>query len=114
MRNYNLIFKPNSRLTVNRSSFLSKDELKNLIKNTQKVDSKEADRISFDLIVKYEPMEANKSQVSEHILSSKGFRNMVLSPEFDILHPLVRTVHHDMNRSLVDYFIATSHNTYTF
>ena len=74
------------------------------------------DQLSDELIAKYEPLEANKQQTRERneqmILTNKGFRNMLLSPQFEILHPRVQTVHQDMTKSLVNYYIATSHNTY--
>ena len=78
------------------------------------IDAQESEKMCEQLLVKYEPLEANKENVLKtgHMLSSKGFRNIVLSPEFDIVRDHTRTVHHDMSRPLVDYFIATSHNSY--
>ncbi|CAF3993528.1 unnamed protein product [Rotaria sp. Silwood2] len=44
-----------------------------------------------------------------------GFRNMLLSSDFDIVKPLCsRQIYQNMTRPLCDYYINTSHNTYLF
>lgn len=67
----------------------------------------------LDLIAKFEPLEAdNKFKTKkEHILTAKGFRNMLASSAFNIYPAHLQNVHQDMTRPLVDYYISTSHNT---
>ncbi|CAM4790482.1 unnamed protein product [Rotaria magnacalcarata] len=44
-----------------------------------------------------------------------GFRNMLLSSNFDIVKPsYARHIYQNMTRPLCDYYINTSHNTYLF
>lgn len=45
-------------------------------------------------------------------MSSSGFVNMLLSPNFELFNKEHRTIHHDMTQPLSHYYIATSHNTY--
>jgi len=48
-------------------------------------------------------------------LGLDGFRNMLLSNDFDAMDlAKSRTVYQDMTRPLCDYYINTSHNTYLF
>ncbi|CAF3334169.1 unnamed protein product [Rotaria socialis] len=48
-------------------------------------------------------------------LSLDGFRNMLLSGDFDIVNPShARQIYQNMTRPLCDYYINTSHNTYLF
>ncbi|CAF4511274.1 unnamed protein product [Rotaria sp. Silwood1] len=48
-------------------------------------------------------------------LGLDGFRNMLLSSDFDIVKPLCsRQIYQNMTRPLCDYYINTSHNTYLF
>lgn len=99
-------------LTKGRGMLNVKRFQKFLLKR-QKMDLAEVERASKALLAKYEPLEANRENVARlgHVLSCKGFRNLVNSPEFDIAHKYMEGVHQDMNRPLSDYFIATSHNT---
>ncbi|CAF0781702.1 unnamed protein product [Adineta ricciae] len=59
--------------------------------------------------------ELNSELREQGLMSLDGFRNMLLSSEFDIANPLfTRQIYQDMTRPLCDYYINTSHNTYLF
>ena len=92
---------------------MSMKKFKKFLVQSQKFDENTVEQLCNQLISKYEPFEANKEKVRKtgHVLSSKGFRNILLSPQFDIVLDHVQTVHQDMTRPLVDYYIATSHNS---
>lgn len=79
----------------------------------QKVAPESVDDLLSGLLAKYEPLEAHVEAVANngHLISWKGFRNMLTSEEFNIEKPEVRQVNHDMNRPLPEYYIASSHNT---
>lgn len=83
----------------------------------QRIDipNNEIDSLCDELMKKYEPLEAYCGKIRSRInriLSSKGFRNLLLSPECDIIVPNHNQINQDMNRPLTDYYIASSHNTY--
>lgn len=103
-------------LLTHGKEVLTMPEFRRFLRDTQKFEVSEVNELSEELLAKYEPLEAlnrwdNRSGPSCRLLSCKGFRNLVLSPEFDVVRPQTKTVHQDMSRPLVNYFIATSHNT---
>lgn len=79
----------------------------------QKVAPEVVDQLLGELLAKYEPLEAHVEAVAKngHLISMKGFRNMLTSPEFDIERAEVKRVNQDMSRPLPEYYIASSHNT---
>ncbi|KAH9402526.1 1-phosphatidylinositol 4,5-bisphosphate phosphodiesterase delta-4 [Tyrophagus putrescentiae] len=91
---------------------LTVEQFRRFLVDVQKFDPNTVHQLSEQLLSAYEPLEANRRANQQQLLSCKGFRNLVLSSHFDIVEPRTRTVHQDMGRPLVDYFIATSHNTY--
>ncbi|CAF3758936.1 unnamed protein product [Adineta steineri] len=59
--------------------------------------------------------ELNKELREKGLLGLDGFRNMLLSSNFDIANPIyTRQIYQNMTRPLCDYYINTSHNTYLF
>ncbi|UJR09704.1 hypothetical protein I4U23_013933 [Adineta vaga] len=59
--------------------------------------------------------ELNSELREKGLLSVDGFRNMLLSSNFDIIGSArSHQVYQDMTRPLCDYYINTSHNTYLF
>ena len=79
----------------------------------QKVNPDNVDHLIASLLERFEPLEAHKESVAKngHHVSWKGFRNMLISEEFEVTKPETKKVHQDMNRPLPEYYIATSHNT---
>ncbi|CAF4984066.1 unnamed protein product, partial [Rotaria socialis] len=56
-----------------------------------------------------------KERLDNNQLLISGFRNMLLSGDFDIVNPShARQIYQNMTRPLCDYYINTSHNTYLF
>ncbi|KAJ6222450.1 hypothetical protein RDWZM_000995 [Blomia tropicalis] len=102
---------------INWKPYLDKRQFKRFLIGVQRIDipNNEIDSLCDELMKKYEPLEAYCGKIRSRInriLSSKGFRNLLLSPECDIIVPNHNQINQDMNRPLTDYYIASSHNTY--
>ncbi|CAF1441858.1 unnamed protein product, partial [Didymodactylos carnosus] len=62
-----------------------------------------------------EQYEMNLQWRNQHLLGIDGFRNLMLSEEFDLMkQSCAQRPYQDMTKPLTHYYINTSHNTYLF
>lgn len=92
---------------------MTREAFRLFLLQTQKVNPEKVDPLLNSLLERFEPLEAHKEAVAKngHFVSWKGFRNMLISEEFEVTRAETKTVHQDMSRPLTEYYIASSHNT---
>uniref|UniRef100_A0AAY4DNZ7 Phosphoinositide phospholipase C n=1 Tax=Denticeps clupeoides TaxID=299321 RepID=A0AAY4DNZ7_9TELE len=91
-----------------KKDHVTAEELGNFLRAEQKMTNVTVE-CCLDIIDKFEVSEENKQQ---GILGIEGFTNFMRSPTCDIFNPSHHEVNQDMDQSLSNYFIASSHNTY--
>ncbi|XP_058243870.1 1-phosphatidylinositol 4,5-bisphosphate phosphodiesterase eta-1 isoform X1 [Hemibagrus wyckioides] len=91
-----------------KKDHLTAEELGNFLRVEQKM-SNVTTEFCLDIIDKFEVSEENKQK---GILGIEGFTNFMRSPACDVFNPQHNEVNQDMDQSLCNYFIASSHNTY--
>ncbi|XP_019120592.2 1-phosphatidylinositol 4,5-bisphosphate phosphodiesterase eta-2a isoform X4 [Larimichthys crocea] len=92
----------------NLKDHLDTDDLTRFLETEQKMTKVTKDHC-LEIINKFEPCSENQKQ---GVLGIDGFTNYMRSPAGDIFNPEHYNVIQDMNQSLCNYFIASSHNTY--
>ncbi|KAE8293053.1 1-phosphatidylinositol 4,5-bisphosphate phosphodiesterase eta-2 [Larimichthys crocea] len=92
----------------NLKDHLDADDLTRFLETEQKMTKVTKDHC-LEIINKFEPCSENQKQ---GVLGIDGFTNYMRSPAGDIFNPEHYNVIQDMNQSLCNYFIASSHNTY--
>ncbi|KAG8002421.1 1-phosphatidylinositol 4, partial [Nibea albiflora] len=92
----------------NLKDHLDTDDLARFLETEQKMTKVTKDHC-LEIINKFEPCSENQKQ---GVLGIDGFTNYMRSPAGDIFNPEHYNVIQDMNQSLCNYFIASSHNTY--
>ncbi|KAL1256617.1 hypothetical protein QQF64_012162 [Cirrhinus molitorella] len=91
-----------------KKDHLTGEELGNFLRVEQKM-SNVTPEYCLDIINKFEVSEENKQN---GVLGIEGFTNYMRSPVCDVFNPQHNEVNQDMDQSLCNYFIASSHNTY--
>ncbi|XP_068588838.1 1-phosphatidylinositol 4,5-bisphosphate phosphodiesterase eta-2a [Cebidichthys violaceus] len=92
----------------NHKDHLDTDDLARFLETEQKM-TKVTKEHCLEIINKFEPCSENQK---EGVLGIDGITNYMRSPAGDIFNPEHYNVNQDMNQSLCNYFIASSHNTY--
>ncbi|NXC47063.1 PLCZ1 phosphodiesterase, partial [Penelope pileata] len=87
---------------------LTEAELTEFLKKEQ-FETEGSETIALEIILKHEPIEEVKRRRE---LSFEGFIRYMSSEDCTIFKKEHQTVYQDMNHSLCDYFISSSHNTY--
>ncbi|XP_031429589.1 1-phosphatidylinositol 4,5-bisphosphate phosphodiesterase eta-1 isoform X3 [Clupea harengus] len=91
-----------------KKDHLTAEELGNFLRVEQKMPNVTVE-CCLDIIDKFENSEENKQK---GILGIEGFTSFMRSPTCDIFNPMHLEVNQDMDQSLCNYFISSSHNTY--
>ncbi|CAF0902575.1 unnamed protein product [Rotaria sordida] len=93
---------------------MDKNELLNFLRLTKNENTKHINNL--DEVQKLlDEFELNAEFREKGVLGLDGFRNMLLSRNFDITESAYsRQIYQDMTRPICDYYINTSHNTYLF
>ncbi|CAF3286134.1 unnamed protein product [Rotaria sp. Silwood2] len=94
--------------------YMDKNELLYFLRLTRNQNMNHVDSLNQAQKV-IDEFEMNTEFREKGFLSLDGFRNMLLSRNFDITESSSsREIYQDMTRPLCDYYINTSHNTYLF
>ncbi|CAF3574069.1 unnamed protein product, partial [Rotaria sp. Silwood1] len=94
--------------------YMDKHELLYFLRLTKNENMKHIDSLNQAQKV-IDEFEMNNEFREKGFLSLDGFRNMLLSRNFDITESsLSHKIYQDMTRPICDYYINTSHNTYLF
>ncbi|KAM3616483.1 uncharacterized protein V6R79_018896 [Siganus canaliculatus] len=91
-----------------RKDHLTAEELAHFLRNEQKMTNVTPEYVA-EIIDKFEVSDDYKQR---GVMGIEGFTSLMRSPTCDIFNPLHHEVNQDMEQSLSNYFIASSHNTY--
>ncbi|XP_010113716.1 PREDICTED: 1-phosphatidylinositol 4,5-bisphosphate phosphodiesterase zeta-1-like, partial [Chlamydotis macqueenii] len=90
------------------SKILADIELIEFLRREQ-YETESCETTALEIILKYEPIEEVRKRRQ---MSFEGFIRYLSSEDCSIFKNDHKTVYQDMNHSLCDYFISSSHNTY--
>ncbi|NXE06654.1 PLCZ1 phosphodiesterase, partial [Lophotis ruficrista] len=90
------------------SKILADIELIEFLRREQ-YETESCETTALEIILKYEPIEEVRKRRQ---MSFEGFIRYLISEDCSIFKNDHKTVYQDMNHSLCDYFISSSHNTY--